>query len=83
MAFFNELAASLYIYIMMLLTDFWGESHIRNDIGWGLLIFLSVVVAVNFLKVMKGFFSWLSVKLKALYKKFMKSKPTVPMKPIE
>ena len=66
---------------MMLLTDFWGESRIRNEIGWGLLIFLSVVIAVNFMKVLKGFFKWFSAKIQRLAKRFIKSKSTIPMKP--
>ena len=52
LALFNEVAATAYLYIMMLLTDYWGENLLRDDIGWGLLCFLSFVVAVNFTKVL-------------------------------
>ena len=67
MSLFNELAASGYIYIMMLLTDFWGESRIRDSIGWGLLIFLVFVVTVNFAKVFWKFFKWAYHKLRRKY----------------
>ena len=52
MALFNEGAATAYLYIMMLLTDYWGENSMRDDIGWGLLYFLSFVVVFNFTKVL-------------------------------
>ncbi len=52
MALFNEGAASAYLYIMILLTDYWGENDLRDNIGWGLLCFLSFIVAVNFTKVL-------------------------------
>ena len=58
MAIFNEIAASAYLYIMLLLTDFWGESTIRNEIGWGLFFFLGFVVCVNVLKALKNFIIW-------------------------
>ena len=83
MALFNEIAASGYIYIMMLLTDFWGESQIRDSIGWGLLIFLTVVVMVNFAKVLWKFSKWAYSKIKLKYckKKFTKVMlPTVAIK---
>ena len=64
MALFNEFAASFYLYIMMLLTDFWGENTLRDKVGWGLLVFLSVVVLVNLTKVFWAFFSWVSRKVK-------------------
>ena len=64
MAMFNELAASVYLYIMMLLTDFWGENTLRDKVGWGLLFFLSVVVLFNLAKVFWGFFYWVSSKVK-------------------
>jgi hypothetical protein len=64
MALFNELAASVYLYIMMLLTDFWGENNLRDKVGWGLLVFLSVVVLVNLAKVFWAFFTWVSRRVK-------------------
>ena len=81
MAVFNEVAASVYIYIMMLLTDFWGENHFRNKIGWTLLFFLSFVVGINFLKVLYAFIKWVPLKFMQLTKRFRKSNPTVPIKP--
>ena len=52
MALFNEGAASIYLYIMMLLTDYWGENQFRDQIGWSLLFFLSFIVLANFTKVL-------------------------------
>ena len=73
MAFFNEFAASAYLYIMMLLTEFWGESNIRNSVGWGLLFFLGFVVSVNFIKVLWKFCKWVKMRFdKYVLNKFFK-----------
>ena len=63
MSLFNELSASLYIYIMLLLTDFWGENHFRNLIGELLCFFIYFVVGVNAIKVIKNFIVWGMQKL--------------------
>ena len=47
---FNELAASVYLYLMMLLTDFQGENPLRDNIGWALLGLVSLVVTINVIK---------------------------------
>jgi hypothetical protein len=44
---FNELAASVYLYLMLLLTDFQGENLLRDNIGFSLLALVTVVVTVN------------------------------------
>ena len=85
MALFNELAASVYLYIMMLLTDFWGENNLRDKVGWGLLVFLSVVVLVNLAKVFWAFFTWVSRKVKKhvipkVQTLIKKEQPTVAIK---
>lgn len=85
LALFNEVAATVYLYIMMLLTDFWGENTLRDTVGWGLLVFLSVVVLVNFAKVFWAFFSWVSRKVKKhvvpkVQSLVKKEQPTVAIK---
>jgi hypothetical protein len=52
MSLFNEVATSIYLYLMLLLTDYMGDSGFREEIGWALLILIGVVVAVNLFKVM-------------------------------
>ena len=47
---FNELAASVYLYLMMMLTDFQGENPLRDDTGLALLALVSIVVTVNVIK---------------------------------
>jgi hypothetical protein len=44
---FNELAASVYLYLMLMLTDFQGENLLRDNIGLSLLTLVTVVVTVN------------------------------------
>jgi hypothetical protein len=51
MTIFNELSTSLYLYLMVLLTDFMGDTGFREEIGWALLILIGIVVAVNLFKV--------------------------------
>ena len=86
MALFNEGAASIYLYIMMLLTDYWGENQFRDQIGWSLLFFLSFIVVVNFTKVLAQFYSYLSRKIKThvinKIKKYLRKQkpPTVAIK---
>jgi hypothetical protein len=51
MSLFNELCTSLYLYITMLLTEFMGETGLRDQIGWGLLSLVGGVVGINFIRV--------------------------------
>ena len=89
MALLNECAASTYLYIMMLLTDYWGENLIRDDIGWALLCFLCFIVAVNLSKALAHFISYSSriikihvvQKILKLFKKYEpQTEPTVAIK---
>ncbi len=48
---FNEIAASLYLYLLLVLTDFHGVNILRNELGWGLLFLVNFVVLVNLGKV--------------------------------
>jgi hypothetical protein len=52
MSMFNEVATSLYLYIVMLLTEFMGETGLRDKIGWGLLFLVGGVVCINLLRIL-------------------------------
>lgn len=52
MSLFNEVATSAYLYLLMILTDFMGDTGFREQIGWGILMLIGGVVAVNFIKVL-------------------------------
>ena len=49
-ALFNEFLVSLYLYILMLLTDFMGESNMREQYGQALMGVIGVGVLINFVK---------------------------------
>ena len=55
MSIFNEVATSLYLYVMILLTEFMGDTGLRDEIGWGLLGLVGGVVGINFLRVLLNF----------------------------
>jgi hypothetical protein len=55
MSIFNEIATSFYLYIVMLLTEFMGDTGLRDSIGWGLLILVGGVVGINLLRVLSNF----------------------------
>jgi hypothetical protein len=50
MSFFNEFMVSMYLYLLMSLTDFMGPNPLRDDIGWALLVTVVSTVAVNLIK---------------------------------
>ncbi len=52
MSFFNETATSLYLYLMLILTDHMGDTGFRDEIGWCLTGVIITVVAVNLLRVL-------------------------------
>jgi hypothetical protein len=67
MSLFNEVATSAYLYLLMLLTDFMGDTGFREQIGWALLMLIGVVVAINLLKVLfklRNFYKMMSSKIK-------------------
>jgi hypothetical protein len=82
---FNELAASFYLYLMLLLTDFQGENLLRDNIGLTLLALVSLVFTVNVVKTIIS--SYPSAKKRVL--QFIRkipclnatSSPTVAVKP--
>ena len=44
-----EISVSIYLYVLLSLTDFMGENTVREDLGWFLTILTGIVVAINFL----------------------------------
>jgi hypothetical protein len=83
---FNEVATSFYLYIIMLLTEFMGETGLRDEIGWGLLILVVGVVVINLLRVLSylpGFIKSIFFSLKkCLNRAKNNGSATVPMKPL-
>ena len=55
-ALFNEVMVSVYLYLMISLTDFHGENPLRSEIGYALLFLVVFTVLVNFLKAL-----WLAI----------------------
>jgi len=41
-----EISVSIYLYVLLSLTDFMGDSTVRNELGWVLTILTGIVVAV-------------------------------------
>lgn len=65
---------SVYLYLMMSLTDFHGENPLRSEIGYVLLYLVIFTVLVNFIKAV-----WTSIMGLKLMKKMLakfKRKPT-------
>jgi hypothetical protein len=61
---------SVYLYLMMSLTDFHGENPLRSEIGYVLLYLVIFTVLVNFIKAV-----WTSIiGLKFMKKMLVKSK---------
>jgi hypothetical protein len=54
---FNEFCVSLYLYIMLILSDFAGVNPLRDECGWALVFILMIVQLVNFLKFLYNLFS--------------------------
>jgi hypothetical protein len=44
-----ELSVSIYLYVLLLLTDFMGENTVREELGWVLTILTGTVVTINVL----------------------------------
>ena len=44
---------SLYLYLMMCLTDFYGEISVRDEVSYALLGLVCFTVAVNLIKAVK------------------------------
>ena len=50
MLLFNELMVSIYLYLLLCLTDFMGDHDKRDLIAWALLIAVVFTVVVNLVK---------------------------------
>jgi hypothetical protein len=50
MLLFNEIMVSIYLYMLLCLTDFMGENDCRDFIGWALLQLVVLTVLVNLVK---------------------------------
>jgi hypothetical protein len=44
-----EVSVSIYLYVLLSLSDFMGENTVREELGWVLTILIGAVVAINFL----------------------------------
>jgi hypothetical protein len=42
-----EISVSIYLYLLLSLTDFMGENIVRDNLGWFLTILTGSVVAIN------------------------------------
>jgi ABC-type polysaccharide/polyol phosphate export permease len=51
LAFFNELSVTIYLYILMLMTDYLDDqsSMHRVSIGYALALHIFIVVGINFI----------------------------------
>ena len=49
-AVFIEVMVSLYLYVLLLLTDYWGENEYREQAGTGLVTVVGFSVFVNLTK---------------------------------
>lgn len=45
--FLIEVCVSLYLYILLILTDWWGNNPYRETEGWILVILVLISLAVN------------------------------------
>jgi large-conductance mechanosensitive channel len=72
MLLFNELMVSIYLYLLICLTDFMGDNDYRDFIGWALLPLVAFTVLVNLVKFLIVC-DWLYL-VRKLRKKFLKHK---------
>jgi predicted membrane protein len=72
MLLFNEIMVSIYLYLLICLTDFMGENDYRDYIGWALLLLVAFTVLVNLVKFLIVC-DWLFL-IRKLRKKFLKHK---------
>jgi large-conductance mechanosensitive channel len=72
MLLFNEIMVSIYLYLLICLTDFMGENEYRDSIGWVLLLLVAFTVLVNLVKFLIVC-DWLFL-IRKLRKKFFKHK---------
>ena len=44
-----EFSISIYLYVLLSLTNFMGENTLREELGWILSILIGIIVAINVL----------------------------------
>jgi hypothetical protein len=54
MSIFNELAVTIYLYLLMCLTDFHGWDTLREHFGFALFIVLAFALLVNMIVALKS-----------------------------
>ena len=66
--FFIEVCVSIYLYILLVLSDFWGQNSFRDEEGWALVILVITVILINFLNLtfstIKGLCKFIRKKMK-------------------
>jgi predicted membrane protein len=72
MLLFNEIMVSIYLYLLICLTEFMGENDYREFIGWALLLLVCYTVLVNLAKYLIVC-DWLYL-IRKIRKKFFKNK---------
>jgi hypothetical protein len=77
MSIFNELAVSLYLYLLMCLTDFHGWDNLREHFGFALFILVAFTLLINLLVAL---YSDIVLLLRYLTRKFCPSNRPVIMK---
>ena len=41
------MCASAYLYILLILTDWWGTNDYRDALGWALVILVLITLSIN------------------------------------
>jgi predicted membrane protein len=72
MLLFNEIMVSIYLYLLICLTDFMRENDFRDIFGWALLLLVAFTVLVNLVKFLIVC-DWLYL-IRKIRKKFFKHK---------
>ena len=42
-----EVSVSIYLYVLLSLTDFMGENAVREELGWALALLTGTILAIN------------------------------------
>ena len=85
----NEVAVSLYLYLMLCLTEFYGDASLRNEIGNAMLYLVLITVGLNVLKAAASDLTSLYPTLVRAFRKvlsLLRKRPSpkqVPIKPLE
>jgi hypothetical protein len=62
-----EATISIYLYVLLSLTNFMGENTLREELGWILSILIGIIVAIN---VSIFFWKWFSKAVSYIKEKF-------------